>query len=461
MNRRTLLRQLMLGVPAGMVMPSMLVSCKKESLIGEDHFKGKVIVIGAGAAGVYAAQLLLKYGIDITILEATANAGGRIVTDTTSFGIPVEPGASYLRGKRSVFYDLAEHTFPGKLRRSTGTGRYLLDGQLRNRTYLRESVDLAGEGETLFQIIDSFASYPGTNMTVEQYLKDFPLENRFMPIAEGMIGNKYGADNAGLGMLAMKEMATEFSSGNDEYLLNEYTLWNVFETAFDKAMDKIIFNKPVSRVDYTGAQITVTTEDNSTYQADRVLVTIPLGVLKSGPLVFTPGLPSTKTTAIQQIGMGVGYSILLQYSEAFWQADTGNIYGGSVAPEYRIVPPEKSVGRHLISAVVAGTPATQLNGLSPVEIAGRLVTELNQLYPGSNAGYTGKYLVKNWTEDPYIRGLFSVPNPESTGQRQALADPVNGKVFFAGEATNYNGHAGTVQGAMESAYRAVEEILRP
>jgi monoamine oxidase len=68
-------------------------------------------------------------------------------------------------------------------------------------------------------------------------------------------------------------------------------------------------------------------------------------------------------------------------------------------------------------------------------------------------------LVKNWADEPFIKGAYSFPNPESTGQREILARPEYGKIFFAGEATNFNGHLATVHGAMESGYRACKEIL--
>ena len=100
MNRRILLRQMLWGIPAGIILPSLFNSCKKESLIAESPFAGKVIVIGAGASGIYAAHLLLKQGVDVTILEASNRIGGRMMGNTTFADFPIELGAEEIHGKR-------------------------------------------------------------------------------------------------------------------------------------------------------------------------------------------------------------------------------------------------------------------------------------------------------------------------------------------------------------------------
>ena len=66
---------------------------------------------------------------------------------------------------------------------------------------------------------------------------------------------------------------------------------------------------------------------------------------------------------------------------------------------------------------------------------------------------------KNWANEPYIGGSYSYPSINSAGQRENLASSISNKLFFAGEATNYNGHLATVHGAMETGYRAAIEIL--
>ena len=102
-----------------------------------------------------------------------------------------------------------------------------------------------------------------------------------------------------------------------------------------------------------------------------------------------------------------------------------------------------------------------LASLSENEAIQEILSELSVLYPNGNVQslYSGEFLYKNWANEHYIGGAYSFPSINSAGQREKLAAAVSKKLFFAGEATNYNGHLATVHGAMESGYRAVLELL--
>jgi monoamine oxidase len=108
-----------------------------------------------------------------------------------------------------------------------------------------------------------------------------------------------------------------------------------------------------------------------------------------------------------------------------------------------------------------GESADQLALLSENEAIQELLTELSTLYPNGNVSslYSGEFLYKNWANEPYIGGAYSYPSIHSAGQREVLASAISKKLFFAGEASNFNGHLATVHGAMETGYRAALEIL--
>ena len=108
-----------------------------------------------------------------------------------------------------------------------------------------------------------------------------------------------------------------------------------------------------------------------------------------------------------------------------------------------------------------GESADNLALLSENAAIQELLTELSTLYPNGNVQslFSGEFLYKNWANEPYIGGSYSYPSINSAGQRENLASSISNKLFFAGEATNYNGHLATVHGAMETGYRAAIEIL--
>ena len=159
MDRRILLRQLLWGIPAGIVLPSLFNSCKKDALIDESPFRGKVIVIGAGASGIYAAHLLMKQGVEVTILEASNRVGGRMMANTSFADFPIEMGAEEIHGKRSVLYDLASYISPENLVEHAGKDFYWMNNLLRDKQNLMSQSEYAGEVETMFQMIDSLGSY--------------------------------------------------------------------------------------------------------------------------------------------------------------------------------------------------------------------------------------------------------------------------------------------------------------
>jgi lysine-specific histone demethylase 1B len=461
MDRREVIRQLMLGVPASVLLPSLLQSCEKDLVPGDIKFQGKVIVIGAGAAGVYATHLLMHYGIEVELLEASAKTGGRIQANTTFSDIAIETGAEEIHGNRSVLYDLAKHFASARLFKDDGTDFYWLNNQLRTEKYLREAADLLGEGETMFQILDSLGTYPGIDQTVTEYLTAFPLDNRFYTIANALVGNEYGANNDLIGMLALREAESLYSSGSKSFKFRTGTYWQLFESAFGGAIAKAKLSKIVASINYENSAIEVTTTNGEVFTADKVIVTVPLSMLKQSSIVFSPTLPSSKIVAIEKIGMGQGLKIFLKFTGEFWAAETSSIIGGGTIPEYWVTHYGKGSNEFLLTAFVMGTKADELALLSDSVLSSLLIAELTSIYPsgGIAAKYSGQILVKNWKNEPFIGGAYSYPSVGASGQRELLAESINAKVYFAGEATNINGHIATVHGAMESGYSAVNEIL--
>ncbi|MEX1190053.1 MAG: NAD(P)/FAD-dependent oxidoreductase [Bacteroidia bacterium] len=462
MDRRELLRKLMLGIPAGVFLPSLLSSCKDDLVPGDINFSGKVLIIGAGAAGIYAAALLEEYGIDYQIVEASNRTGGRINSNLTFSDVPIELGAEEIHGQRSILYDLANHFATSRLGKDDLTDYFLFNNQLRTESYLRESAELAGEGETLYQLIDSLGTYPGTNQTLTQYLTDFPVDSRLMQIANALVGNEYGADNDLIGMVALREAESLYSSGSTNFKFKSGTYWKLFEDAFPAVFNKVILNEQIISIDYSGSTVMASSAAGGSYTADKVLVTVPLSILKGGDINFTPALPALKISSIEDIEMGNVLKVILKFNSRFWAEDTSSIIGAERVPEYWVTHAGKESSDFLLTAFVAGTKAESLLQLEESQLISALINELSSLYPiGAVSGrFTGQYVIKDWSQEPFIRGAYSYPSINSLGKRTSLSDPVSDRLYFAGEACNYNGHIGTVHGAMESSYITIAQILK-
>jgi monoamine oxidase len=243
--------------------------------------------------------------------------------------------------------------------------------------------------------------------------------------------------------------------------LNGISYWQLFEYAFSDAIGKVVLNEAVQTIDYSGSNVRVKSIHGVEYVADRILVTIPLAMLKNNSIEFLPALPSQKLQAIQSIEMGNGIKIILKFTSPFWEPSTRSILGASVAPEYWVTNADKTSNGFYLTAFIMGESADNLALISENAAIQELLSELSTLYPNGNVQslYSGEFLYKNWGNEPYIGGAYSYPSINSAGQREKLAASVSHKLFFAGEATNYNGHLATVNGAMETGYRAVIEIL--
>jgi monoamine oxidase len=315
--------------------------------------------------------------------------------------------------------------------------------------------------ETMFQLIDSLGSYPEENKLLSQYLIDFPLILPLHPIVNALVANEYGSSNNRIGMLALKEAEAGYSSGNDSFGLNGISYWQLFERAFSDDIGKVVLNEAVQSIDYSGTNVRVKSILGVEYVADRVLVTIPLAMLKNNSIEFLPSLPSEKLQAIQSIEMGGGIKITLKFISPFWDSGTSSILGASIAPEYWVTNADKTSNGNYLTAFIMGESADNLALLSENAAIQELLSELSTLYPNGNVQslYSGEFLYKNWANEPYIGGSYSYPSLNSAGQREKLAASVSKKLYFAGEATNFNGHLATVHGAMESGYRAVLELL--
>lgn len=462
MQRREAVRNLLFGVPGGIVLGSLLSGCKRDEIPGEVSFKGEVIIAGAGLSGLYAASLLGKYNIPYRILEASSRVGGRIKS-VDAFGAgPVETGAQRVRGQRSIFMDLVNQHSIQPLVKNNLNSYFLYENQMRDEFYMRTSADLAGRGETLFQLIDSMGSYPGNNKSFTQYLSDFPVSHALFDVANSLVGNRFGADNDSLGMIAIKESESARTAGNSYFIQPSGSFQDILFAAFPAEISKTEFNQNVVAIDYSGNRIEVSTGSGDSYLCDAVLITVPLSILKSGEIGFQPALPADKQMAIENIGFGNSIVIALKFNSPFWKEDAAHILGGSVCPEYIVSNAGKANGDYVLTAVMNGYAAEQMVTLNNSDRITALIAELSSMFPGIGVSglFTGQSIVQDWSQDQFIRGGVSYNSLDSAGKRAALAAAVQDKLFFAGEACNANGHAGTLHGAMESSYSAVLNLLK-
>ena len=443
MERRDFIKQSTFFSIGGLLIPSLfLSSCRKELLLEDFQYTGKVLIIGAGAAGLYAGYILKSKGIDFQILEASANYGGRIGKLSGFAKYPLDLGAQWLHGKNSIVGELV----------SQSGAKITLDNSDEKYWFKNKIVSsLPKDINTIFT--------RETNLPDISF-KDFAIQegfgNDYNNIVEGIAGDSGAAASRISAYWKIKE-EENWISGDDDFKFEE-TYFDLIDSQIaSKVQDNIKLNTIVKKINYTESSIVITDSNNNTYSGDKVIVTVPITILKSNAIEFIPSLSLDKTSAFSKIGMDAGMKVFLKFNNKFFDQ---NIIGGSTSASYS----DESIGKqqddNVLLAFIMGKQAEYLTSLGNEEdIKNALLQELDSMYNGQASASFISYHVQNWTTNPFIKGAYSYSTIGMGDARQISAQSINKKIYFAGEAMNFNGHHQTVHGAIETGYREVINIL--
>jgi len=483
-RRRNVLKHIGLGLSAGIALPGWLSSCSDDDPVPSITYEGTVAIIGAGAAGLYAADILKASGIKVRIFEASDRAGGRVRTlkstdkpsesllfnsqSELSSDFPNELGAAQTIGTDSSWGKIIQELKISTVDLSaTTTDNYFLDGALATAAAAAADPDFIA-AKSFF---DNLASYSGGNVSVQQAISSAGISSRVWPILNSWIGNKYGTSNDRLSAQAIAEGLKLIVRNNTLQSLTDNPVQDALLSKFGKVIADISFNSRVNSINYAGEKIIVsgvgsTSGEPFSEEVDKVIVTVPIPILKTGGITFSPGVPSSKTAALSRMDMDPMFRVLLDFKANFWGTTSGFLYGGVDGPEYFNSGVGRSDVNRTMSVTIGGSKAAEFSllGKSAIPV---LLAELDTIYDGKATLYIRKdfedndiAIIQDWSLEPFIMGGVSYVKPGGTNQdRIDLSAPIDNKLFFAGEATDVNGEAGTVNGALLSGERAAQEVI--
>ena len=441
MNRRHFLKQSSLLTIGGILLPStLLTTCRKETLFEDVTYDGKVIIIGAGAAGLYAAYMLKSKGIDFQILEASSTYGGRLGKLTGFANFPIDTGAQWLHGENSILGDLIKSS-KTKITRDDSETKFWFNNQLIDA--LPQNTNIF-EGEEL------------PDISYEAYALQNGLGNEYKYIIENIAGDQ-GAAASHLSVYGNNKDEENWSAGDDDFKFEETFFDLIDKEIGSQVKDQILINTIITKIDYSQSEIKLTDSNNNTFNANKVIITVPISILKSGDIQFIPALPIEKTTAFSKIGMDAGMKVFLKFSNKFFDQ---NIIGGSVCAAYADDSIGKAQNDNILLAFIMGNQAEYLTSLgSDVAITAALLQELDLMYNGqATVSFIASH-VENWTTNPFVKGAYSYSTVGMGDARKTASQALSEKLYFAGEAMNTNGHHQTVHGAIETGYREVINML--
>lgn len=488
MKRRSALKQLGLGVSAGLVLPGWLTACSSEDEPTPiTEYDGTVAIIGAGAAGLYAADILQASGVKVIILEASDRVGGRLRTlklsdkpsqsllftspSPLSNDFPAELGAEQIIGSDSIWNKIV-----GQLKLSTvdidslASNNYFLDNAYVDSITAQSDADFTAAKN----FFENISSYAGANVSVQQAIQSAGINARVHSILNSWIGNNYGTSNESLGILPIAEGLKRIARDKKRLLLTDNPMQDALLSRFSGVMASVQINKVVERIDYSGSKVIISGNTNLsagatepfTIEADKVIVTVPVSILKAGDIEFSPALPANKTTALSNMEMDASLRVLLDFKMNFWGVDSGFLHGGNASPEYLNSGIGRSDGRKTLSLTVNGAKALTYSELG-VDMIPILLNEMDSVFDGKASLNVRKDLndnvisvIQDWSKEQYIRGGVAYLKPGGSNEdRVSLGESVNDKLFFAGEATNGEGEAGTINGALLSGELAANQII--
>ncbi len=452
MDRRKFLRQSALSLPALALLPGFLESCKKNAADLPGRIDQKIVIVGAGISGIYAAHLLAERGAEVVILEASDRFGGRIKPLNGFADFSIELGAEEIHGQHSAWHDLVtsvEHEFVAET-----NNLYRLNGVIQTEELTVQNTFFV----QLQELFNRIGDYIGFDISAETWANLEGLNESVLHIFNAWVGNENGTSLSRIGMYGLRDGENLWTSGDENLMLKNRDFLSVIEEKFSSTLDKIQLNTQVTLIDYNGDKVLVTTLNDTIIEADKVIVTVPLNILKSNSITFVPALESERISAFGKIGMDAGIKVILKFDTPFWPADTGSILSDGFVPEYWVTSGGgRSSSSYILTAFVMGEKAEILSAQGE-EMIDSILSDLEDMFEGSSAYYMD-HVIQNWGNEPFIQGAYSYAKPDAGDARKIIARPLNNKVFFAGEATHTQGHASTVHGAVETGLRAVNEIL--
>ncbi|MBS0350358.1 MAG: FAD-dependent oxidoreductase [Proteobacteria bacterium] len=416
--------------------------------------KTKVVIVGAGIAGLGAAQALLTNGFEVMVVEARDRCGGRIWVDD-SLGIPLARGATWIHG--------IDHNPMMQLAQKSSTRYFALDYQ-KMAFFDRNGHPIAQKKVTDFDNILNDALQKAQQFAFQQQ-EDSSLANAlasiapfgpFSPLEQDLFVRKLrffenylGAEYELLSARYWDE--EEFTSGAHVILKDGYSAI-ISELAQGYP---IRLNTQVQLIQETIENIIVHTDREKIY-ADVVLITVPLGVLKAQKLKFDPELSTVKKTVIQRLGMGLLNIIMLKFPNCFWP----RAHHGFFLPTATTCPVffnlTDLVNQPILLGCTGGKTAQLLENETDQQIITKVIRQWQVVFP--NITKPEKYFLTRWSQDPYSFGSYSYLPVGATGQdRDLLAAPESNRLFFAGEATHRHFPA-TTHGAYLSGLREAKRI---
>ena len=418
---------------------------KSKAVPGDPRSGVDVVIVGAGAAGIAAARRIMAAGRKCVVLEASATVGGRCLTDTALFGVPYDRGArAFHTPETNPVARLAlQNRFdiypapPGQRMRIT-------------RRYARESETedmLAAMVRANSAIAD--AARKSDIATAQALPKDL---GEWRSTIEFMLGPYFcGKDVSETSALDLARAA--------ERDVQAYCRQGLGAVVAKLAADvPVRLSTPATRIGWGGRLVEVETAQG-TIDARAAIVTASTNVLAAGKVRFAPDLPKRQLDAIERLKLGSYDHVTLELAGNPLGLRTDEFVFEKSSSQRTAALLANMSGSTLCTVDVGGRFGRELAAKGAKEMVAFALDWLDNLYGAGLKRAAGRSHATNWNAEPWVLGAMSAAAPGGQIARRTLMEPMNNRVWFAGEAVHER-LWGTVGGAWESGDRAAVAALR-
>lgn len=409
-----------------------------------------LIIIGAGAAGLAAADALSRAGRSVIVLEARERVGGRCFTRRMAgLDIPVELGAEFLHGEARSTHALLRAAGV-KAIDSVREQRALEGGRLRRINGFAEA-QRAVQGVSL-----------GSDISFAELLARRPLPAKTKAFAALMV---QGFDAADPKRVSARSIIDEWGEGG-ELGDSQPRPQGGYGPVFDWLARSLVargvdlrLQSIVQRIEWRRGSVSVHGRfygERFVVRAKRAIVTLPLGVLQARN-ILVPSI-GEKSDALKKLESGPVVRVAMRFEQRFWESRAPRVafFHNPKAPFPTFWTP-LPMRAPLLTTWAGGPKAERLTGSGEKRLLRQALASVRSVFP--QAPEPAAAYVQDWASDPFARGGYSYVLVGGGDARAALAAPVADTLYFAGEATEAE-EPGTVAGALRSGRRAALEVLK-
>jgi monoamine oxidase len=471
-------------------------------ITGKIDSKGKkIVIVGAGIAGLNAAYQLSKAGIKATVYEGDSRLGGRILThydDALDMGIYPEFGGDFIdsihedmislaREFKLELTDMYAESKSAHLLHETFffDGRHISEQEIIKEfkkivPKLNKSIKSLGED------YDTPAALVLDKMTLKDYINSLVCKQWLKDIFTAAFIAEFGLDTSEQSAINMLDMlATDskegfkvFGDSDERYRIKKGNS-KLIEHLGEKLEDSIVMNAMLTAISNKDGQYTLSFKDKEDVQADYVILTIPFTMLRNVKMELRE-MTAEKMNSIQNLGYGQNNKLFLGYENRPWREGKNKFYGYLFHKDIHdgwdsssIKSKENTKGAYC--CFFGGNSSIQLAEVAvknpfapswhvwktdlPQNELDKYVGEMEQVFPGSKSTYSNKHVFACWSSYPFVKASYTCPKPgQWNSEMLHISEPI-GNVFFAGEHCSVE-YQGFMNGAAETGRVAAEQIIK-